>query len=331
MTPHAYDGDLSGLHNTESPPVTAMSRVFAIPELFEAILIQLSMRDLLLGQLVCTAWTRTISTSPPLQQKLFFRTISSTTFQRNDSTKKKRKTDPEFNPLLAALFPPFFSPSERNGAIEECQDFTEIYTQPWFGDEQQCAKVMREDASWRRMYPMQPARRVGRLEMWGGCYCGGKDLEVWVVREKFLARERGEEGRGSGTEDGGATMGFLFDLVVWIMDEWPDVKFWVDLGVPNSNPNASAIGSNDGVEGDDAGGGHVANYDGDNLGASVKTAGEERDGNEGERDEDESFRIIIKHSDACYSSRMDTVESCGLMIRGFEEDVIEMVEASEIT
>jgi hypothetical protein len=53
-------------------PVTT---VLAMPELFEAILAQFTLRDLLLAEQVNHHWQHTINTSPTLQQKLFFQPI----------------------------------------------------------------------------------------------------------------------------------------------------------------------------------------------------------------------------------------------------------------
>ncbi|KAG4440604.1 hypothetical protein IFR05_003921 [Cadophora sp. M221] len=322
---HTSHGDHSVIDDTERPAATAMSRVFAIPELFEEILIQLPIRGLLLAQLVCPHWAKTITSSPPLQQKLFF-----TPNSPHPSKKKEtgRSTDPVFNTLLASLFPTFFSHSVWDGWRHACLTFSGIYAQTWFSDELHRAKVMRADASWRRMYPMQPARPVGRLEMWGGCQCGGSAMEVWGVREKFLGRQSGQEREGGGSGGGGARMGFLYDLIVWISDEWPAVEFWVDLGVPELDD----VESNDGLVEEEGGGGHDVGHDVEYPGAHVEApdAAEATEAAEGEGgDEDEGFRIVIIHSQECYSSRRDAVDSSGLMICGFEEDAIEMVKAAK--
>ncbi|KAK0123801.1 hypothetical protein ONS95_008802 [Cadophora gregata] len=145
---------------------------------------------------------------------------------------------------------------------------------------------------------------IGTVEMDGGCGCGGNDYEVCVVKEKFMGRATSLEGGGKGT----TTMGFIYDLVVWIADEWPEVTFWADLGLP------SAPFSNDSVDGDEHG-----EHD------SVTGSGAEQE-EEWENEEAVTgpFRILVMHSQSCYSKRGDKFKPSGLMIRGFDEDAIEL-------
>ncbi|KAK5684570.1 hypothetical protein LTS10_004442 [Elasticomyces elasticus] len=49
------------------------AQVVNLPELLEAILLELPTRDLLLAQRVCTNWRTAITTSPNLQKMLFFK------------------------------------------------------------------------------------------------------------------------------------------------------------------------------------------------------------------------------------------------------------------
>ena len=53
--------------------MAAKSRVFDTPELMEAILLQLPLKDALLSQRVSKQWRNTIVGSTKLQQLLFFR------------------------------------------------------------------------------------------------------------------------------------------------------------------------------------------------------------------------------------------------------------------
>ncbi|KAL5316117.1 hypothetical protein ACEPPN_016995 [Leptodophora sp. 'Broadleaf-Isolate-01'] len=150
-------------------------------------------------------------------------------------------------------------------------------------------------------------------------------MEVWGVKEKFLGREIGEERDTSG---GGARMGFLYDLIAWIMDEWPEVNFWADLGIPK--PDGSDVESVGGLEDKGVGEGHDVRRHGEDSGTSVEATGA-AEGDEGGEDEDEGFKIVIIHSRTCHSSREDAVDPSCLMIRGFEEDVVEMMKAVEYT
>ncbi|PVH69039.1 hypothetical protein DL98DRAFT_522394 [Cadophora sp. DSE1049] len=287
--------------------IIAMTRVFATPELIEAILVQLPLRDLLLAQVVSPGWSRTISSSPIIQQKLFFTPTSA---------KRGKGADPDFNPLLMELLPPFFLGSSEDPSPWNCQDFHELCSQPWVLDDVRRVKVLREDASWRKMFPMQPARRVGEIEMWGGCQCGGFQKEIWGVKGVYMLREMGIEEGCVMRRDEGTTMGFLFDLVVWIRDEWPWVTFCVDLGVPYSDPDSEDGDEDVGDEAEQA------------VEDVLPFGSEETDRNE-EGVEDGGFRIVIGHSQECYSGRGDVVTPCGLMIRGFKKDPIELLKEAE--
>ena len=117
--------------------------VLGIPELFEQVLLQLDMRTLLTSaQRVCRHWHETISLSPLLQEKLFFRPAADTAGPRVR------------NPLLCELFPHFF-PAEgaeqlRKFSMKEFEDELPLGR----GD---CnALFMYKRASWRRMFPTQP-------------------------------------------------------------------------------------------------------------------------------------------------------------------------------
>ncbi|PVH77145.1 hypothetical protein DL98DRAFT_517475 [Cadophora sp. DSE1049] len=295
----------------DSAMLTATSCVFTIPELFEAILAQLSIRDLLLSQLVSAGWASTISSSPALQQKLFFTPTSS-----NPS----RKADPEINTLLSSLFPPFFSHPEDGDGTENCRALYPMCSQPWFVDEARRAKVLREEASWRKMYPIQPARMVGKVEARGGCGCGTMEIEVWGVKAKFMGRATGLEGGEAASGNGGTTMGFLYDLIVWIADEWPEVEFWVDLGVPWSD--SSSDGSSEhSVNGDEQ-------FEDDAVTGSGGGAKEE-EGYDTEGPETGPFRTLIMHSQSCYTTRGKKFAPSGLMVHGFEEDPIELLESNK--
>ena len=74
---------------------TSGVKVFAIPELFETILLQLPVRDLLLAQRVSKEWQDMITTSVQIQQALFFKAKPSKTLAANER--------PELNPFLETL------------------------------------------------------------------------------------------------------------------------------------------------------------------------------------------------------------------------------------
>lgn len=69
--------------------------VLAIPELFEAVLLQLPAKDLLLAQRVSKAWQEMINTSIQIQRALFFKPRLSKTLAIGEK--------PELNPWLEKL------------------------------------------------------------------------------------------------------------------------------------------------------------------------------------------------------------------------------------
>lgn len=199
----------------------ALDAVFAIPELFTAILLCLSRRDLLLAQRTSTLWKHVISNTPTLQSYLFFAPTSPAARR------------PRFNPLLARLFPTFFrlgTYHERGAEIGEldiystCVDIDDMDWYAWGEDGTARDQILRSEASWRRMFPVQPAVGIGMLRFAGGCQCGGLDHEDAVLAEGLL-RERMGEAQG-----GAANMGLWWDVVVYVAEEWPTLRFFVDWG-----------------------------------------------------------------------------------------------------
>src|SRR5207253_420563 len=111
----------------------AAAPVLEIPELLEAILFRLPIRDLLLAQRVSRQWRDIISNSLSLQQALFFRPATASPVY-------------QFNELLAEVFPPWFWQSSPHHAGRfSSQTFDNL---PWSASS---AAVLCEEASWRRM------------------------------------------------------------------------------------------------------------------------------------------------------------------------------------
>src|SRR5450756_2373718 len=100
----------------------ALAMVFATPELFEAVLGWLPLRDILTAQSVNHCWHDMINNSPTLQQMLFFRPIP-------DHICKNQQ--PQLNPLLASLFPALFK-IRAPGVYAEAKD---IKADTWFQDD----------------------------------------------------------------------------------------------------------------------------------------------------------------------------------------------------
>jgi hypothetical protein len=129
----------------------AMQRVIGTTELLEKILLRLPMRSLLHTQRVCKSWKQVITTSPSLQQALFFRAKGQ--FPRSNSEDEKQEA--ELNPLLVWLFPPFFETHAFYGwlSFRNLAQFNNMHFN--FTDSTRSA-VLRGDASWRKMLPTQP-------------------------------------------------------------------------------------------------------------------------------------------------------------------------------
>ena len=145
--------------------------VLATPELFEALLAEFTIRELLLAQLVNHHWHYTITASPTLQQKLFFQPIP-----------ERHNAPPQLNPLLQALFDPFFKlgidldTAEFYMHASNHKDLTampwvrdnfptapKLDAEDWFADGSRKAAFLRPKASWRRMFPVQPPARISKL------------------------------------------------------------------------------------------------------------------------------------------------------------------------
>ncbi|KAJ6517187.1 hypothetical protein C8R47DRAFT_1086617 [Mycena vitilis] len=122
---------------------TAQDAVFSTPELLERILAFLPMPNLLVtAPLISKTWQATTLT--PLLQRILF-------FQPDPTPASK----PVQNPLLAALFPPFFAqtPDQNRWAWPSAGSIKKL---PWAAAPE---AFRRSDASWRRMLVQQPPVR----------------------------------------------------------------------------------------------------------------------------------------------------------------------------
>jgi hypothetical protein len=202
-----------------------LSTVLATPELFEAILAQFTLRELLLAQQVNHHWQHTVNTSPTLQQKLFFQAIPH---------KTSHQQPPQLNPLLQSLFPPFFNPGTDTSTpgVHTSADY--IKSQPWFQDDftgaphlheddwfyfinnSRRAAVLRPEASWRRMFPIQPPTRISALNMSSAC-----------CTNQCFSHGGKLNSKSSHLQEKGARMGLLFDLVIECLDSWAQSSFFV--------------------------------------------------------------------------------------------------------
>jgi len=162
----------------------APERAFSIPEILEAILLNIEPRHLLVNaQRVNRTWHSTIRCSPPLQRVLFF-----------EACPRNEKRESEFNVLLSAAFPPFF---EHNPDVEDDAKWTQesLSKMDWNSCLQKRDAYSREEASWRRMLVLQPPiKELNILKSWS-CMTG-----MGKIRGRKLVPD-------------GLRMGLLYDLV----------------------------------------------------------------------------------------------------------------------
>ncbi|KAK7048457.1 putative MFS transporter [Favolaschia claudopus] len=163
-----------------APSLAAESAVLSTPELLEQIMVQLPIRDLLTtAPLVCKSWFST-TRSPTLQRALFFEPDPSA------STSARIQ-----NPLLAQLFPLFFSHGTKYHGTDSIMDM------PWA---QAPDAFRRRDASWRRMLVAQPTLRA---------------LGVHYSTSGMI----GMSERQGVINDLSLSMGTLYDLAVQLVDD----------------------------------------------------------------------------------------------------------------
>lgn len=201
-----------------------MTRVLATPELLECVLLHLDMRTLLVSaQRACRTWRELITTSPALQEALFFKPEglcgtdtaktrrrkgqgndvvmpTDETADRTDDGEEQKNVVVRKNPLLASVFPAWFEdyvqPSRsyiNPGAV--MSSVSQIPTRGGFASQPFAAaehSVLRyRSASWRRMLVQQPpARHVGewqRVRDWRLAHGGF----AWVRRASMRFLESG--------------------------------------------------------------------------------------------------------------------------------------------
>lgn len=76
----------------------------------------------------------------------------------------------------------------------------------WFENTSKREATLREDASWRRMFPVQLPARIERITRIADCYCGQFDSQG-VIRPEF-----------ENLQVSGARMGFIYDILVHFLE-----------------------------------------------------------------------------------------------------------------
>lgn len=191
---------------TKEMATDTRTKVFSIPELVETVLLHLSMRDLLRAQRVCRLWKATTDDSLTLQRKLFFHPVTDTDHE------------PEFNSLLRQVFSPIFPLTDTQKWDSSYTDAKRIYDAVnWYKNEGDRQTILRPEASWRRMFPTKPTARIEKVESDGGCDHLYR-ISEGIIRDSF---------QGEKLQERGATMGFLWDVAIHLLDSEPESWFCV--------------------------------------------------------------------------------------------------------
>lgn len=128
---------------TERLGCSALEKVVSTAELLELILLQLDLRTLLTAaQRTCRYWHSLVRDSPSLQKHLYF--------MPDENVSKS------WNPLLAEVFPSFFS---RNGGSAAGFGRFTFATFDMIQSPDKITAYNRKEASWRRMLVQQPPIR----------------------------------------------------------------------------------------------------------------------------------------------------------------------------
>lgn len=207
------------------PSCGAMDAVISVPELLEVIFLYLDLTTLLASvPLVSKKWHDIVSTSPAVQQALYFRPVPTTSSSPHKSCLYGNGIEPVLNPLLIEKFGScFFDFGPTSGFLRRAES---LYTLPWTphhhviarrGQRHVVARPFDEDpymeseaelhrerftrpgASWRRMLVSQPPPpHLGFLLSNVLFYIGGPhSLSIANIP----------------VADGGLRMGELYDLV----------------------------------------------------------------------------------------------------------------------
>lgn len=186
-----------------------------IPELLEQVLLHLTQGEILQLQRVSRFWLDTISDSPSLQQKLFFQPLPPS---------KVARRLPQWNPLVKAVFPFLFKPEILHGfhpwiykETSEClspwiyKRTAEKTIQHWAGDPIRRQAILRPEASWRLMLPVQPAAPIdGVFKFWHDDW-GEDDMLEWCGVDPSRHASALASKSDLGTN---ATIGLLYDIVL---------------------------------------------------------------------------------------------------------------------
>ncbi|KAI1190618.1 hypothetical protein F5B17DRAFT_385892 [Nemania serpens] len=220
-----------------------METVFAIPELLEAILLQLDITSLLVSaSRVNKMWNHLIETSPAIQQALFFQPVqdhcSARSSQQNSTATTTwcqwTRDQPTVNPLLVKKFGKYFDSGEDYGRIYRCCDA--FHKLPWeenrgidlettlemqrviTSQKRDCSRFTRRGASWRRMLVSQPPpTQLGALWQEADRTSAIKPVQTAL---KALIMP------GTSMHSTGIQMGHLYDLIQYYAGRHEHDALW---------------------------------------------------------------------------------------------------------
>jgi hypothetical protein len=172
---------------------SACTQVLSTPELLESILTHLPPSTLLSTHLVSRHFHHTITSSPTLQQALFFRPAASPEWSLNS--------------LLRKHFLPFFVAPGTRWTKGSARTFGCLQILPWAKSALTKEAFLRKEASWRRMLVMHPSPTDLHVISW--VHAMGGDTEskckisfengvtmgaVYDIAESFLRRHFASHG-----------------------------------------------------------------------------------------------------------------------------------------
>lgn len=162
----------------------AQIRVFSTPELLEAILDQLPPRELLQAQRISRSFQSVIKTSPTLQQALYLRPALA-----------KTSGEWSINPLLRDLFLPWLVIAENRWGMPS---YDALGLLDWVTDSRRKKAMLHADATWRRMFLIQPPPTTLKIVQF--CHSQGGDF----ISDGDVSFDDEEQD--------GVTMGALYDI-----------------------------------------------------------------------------------------------------------------------
>jgi len=184
--------------------LSAQDHALSMPEVLEIILLELSLKDLLLNaQRVSRLFHDVIASSQSIQQALYFRPIL-------DVSKTKTRT----NPLLRKKFPPWFEDKWLMPRAYALSDHKHFWRLDWNSNKERTEAYARKDASWRRMLVVQPP------------------VQELIVKVHTEAIGGPSQSKGQLRLSDGLRMGQFYDIVQDFVEQKPVTYFVIRWYLP---------------------------------------------------------------------------------------------------